>query len=57
MQQVQKKVLLHYQIKEVVMRYRKKMRKKKDRKVFSRTAKKFHKKNVQGRPMRGGIRL
>lgn len=30
---------------------------KKSRKLFSKTASKTHKKNVQGNPMRGGIRL
>lgn len=39
------------------MAYRKKMKKKYSKKLFSRTAKKVHKKNSYGRPMRGGIRL
>lgn len=39
------------------MRRRQKLNKGKDRKVFSRTASKTHRKNGQGAPMRGGIRL
>lgn len=36
---------------------RRAMSKKGSRKYFSATASKTHKKNVQGNPMRGGIRL
>ena len=44
--------------KEVMkMKYRKKMRRGKDRRVFSKTAKRVNKRNVRARPMRGGIRL
>lgn len=40
------------------MAYRKKIRNKgKDRRRFSRTADKSHKKNYRAAPMRGGIRL
>jgi len=39
------------------MRKRSKMPKKQSRKVFSKTAKRVHPKNVPARPMRGGIRL
>ena len=39
------------------MRKRRKMSPKGSRKLFTRTAKKTHHKNVTGRPMRGGIRL
>ena len=39
------------------MKYRKKMSKGRSRKMFSKTAKRVHKKNGRGRPMRGGIRL
>ena len=34
-----------------------KLKNKKSKRLFSRTARKTNKKNVQGRPMRGGIRL
>lgn len=30
---------------------------KKSKRVFSKTAKKIHSKNISSRPMRGGIRL
>lgn len=36
---------------------RKKMSKGRSKRLFSKTAKGTHKKNVAGRPMRGGIRL
>jgi len=39
------------------MKFRKKMRKRKDKKVFSKTASKVNKKNYSATPMRGGIRL
>jgi hypothetical protein len=39
------------------MKYRKKMSKGRSRKVFSKTARRVHRKNGQGRSMRGGIRL
>lgn len=39
------------------MAYRKKIPAKKSKKLFTRTAKKVHKKNGMGRIMRGGIRL
>lgn len=39
------------------MAYRKKMGRRKSRKLFTRTARKVHKKNITGNPMRGGIRL
>lgn len=38
-------------------RYRKRMTRKKSRKIFRRGASKTHRRNVSGRPMRGGIRL
>lgn len=38
-------------------RYRKKVSKKKSKKVFSKTAARTNKKNLNDRPMRGGIRL
>ncbi len=37
--------------------YRQKMKRSKSKKYFSKTASKTHKKNVAGKPMRGGIRL
>lgn len=40
-----------------MIKMRKKMVKKKDRKVFTRTADMTHKKNMQAAPMRGGYRL
>lgn len=43
--------------KEIEMAYRRKMNKRKSRKLFSRTGSRTHKKNLGGRPMRGGIRL
>jgi len=43
--------------KEIDMRKRYKMGKKKSRKTFSKTAAHSHKRNASGRPMRGGIRL
>lgn len=36
---------------------RKRMNKKYSKKLFTKTAKRVHKKNGRGRPMRGGIRL
>ena len=36
---------------------RRKVNRKKSKRMFTRTAKKVNKKNGQGRPMRGGIRL
>lgn len=39
------------------MKYRKKMTKKRSRKLFTKTAKRVHRKNAMARPMRGGIRL
>lgn len=36
---------------------RRKMSRSGSRKLFSRTARKVHKRNVVGAPMRGGIRL
>lgn len=39
------------------MKFRKRMGRGKSRRLFSRTARKVHKKNVVARPMRGGIRL
>lgn len=39
------------------MAFRKKMGRRKSRKLFSRTARRTHKRNVQATPMRGGIRL
>lgn len=38
------------------MAYRKRVSKRRSRKLFSKTARRVHKKNF-GRPMRGGIRL
>ncbi len=42
---------------EVSMAYRRKMSRKKSRRSFRKGATKVHRKNLQGRPMRGGIRL
>lgn len=39
------------------MKYRSKMPRKRSRRLFSRTASRVHKKNINTRPMRGGIRL
>lgn len=39
------------------MAYRKKMARGRSKKLFSRTAKRVHKKNIGTRVMRGGIRL
>lgn len=39
------------------MRKRHKLGKRHSRKLFSRTAKRVHKRNVRGHSMRGGIRL
>jgi len=39
------------------MKKRFKMNKRKSKKLFSRTARKVHKRNSAGHPMRGGIRL
>jgi hypothetical protein len=41
----------------VMSNYRKPVRKKTSRKLFTKGALKINKKNVQARPMRGGIRL
>lgn len=37
--------------------YRKRLKKRSSRKLFSRTAKRTRKKNYRAKPMRGGIRL
>lgn len=37
--------------------YRKRVNRRRDRKIFSRTARKVHGKNLRAMPMRGGIRL
>lgn len=39
------------------MKRRFKMSKKRSKKLFTRTAKRVHGRNVRGTPMRGGIRL
>ncbi|QXP07882.1 MAG: hypothetical protein [Arizlama microvirus] len=39
------------------MKKRSKMPRKQSRKLFTKTAKKVHPKNMPARPMRGGIRL
>lgn len=39
------------------MSKRRKMSKRKSKKLFSKTARKVHMKNVGAQPMRGGIRL
>lgn len=39
------------------MRSRKKLTRRSSRKLFTRTASRTHKKNLNTRPMRGGIRL
>ena len=39
------------------MAYRKPVSSKGSQKLFTKTAMKIHKKNVDARPMRGGIRL
>lgn len=39
------------------MKYRQRASKRKDKRYFSRTADRTHKKNLQSNPMRGGIRL
>ena len=39
------------------MKYRRKLKKSYSKKKFTRTAKRVHRKNGRGRPMRGGIRL
>jgi len=39
------------------MAFRKKMKRSKSRRQFSKFADKTHRKNVDPRPMRGGIRL
>lgn len=36
---------------------RRKISRKGSRKLFTKTARKVHRKNILGRPMRGGIRL
>lgn len=38
-------------------KYRKRLSRGKSRKMFTKTAKRVHRKNGFGRPMRGGIRL
>lgn len=42
---------------EVFMRRRSKMGRRYSRKLFSRTAKRTHKKNLHRHPMRGGFRI
>lgn len=37
--------------------HRRRMIPRKDKRKFTQTAKRVHKRNVSGRPMRGGIRL
>jgi len=37
--------------------FRKRMKRHKSKRLFSRTASRTHKKNLRGKPMRGGIRL
>lgn len=39
------------------MKFRKRANPRRDRKMFSKTARKFHKRNMRATPMRGGIRL
>lgn len=39
------------------MAFRKRANKRSDKRRFSRTAAKVHKRNISTRPMRGGIRL
>ena len=39
------------------MAYRKKMKKRTSKRVFSKTADRTHAMNLRGAPMRGGIRL
>lgn len=39
------------------MAFRKKMSKRRSRRVFRHTASRTHRRNVDARPMRGGIRL
>lgn len=39
------------------MRKRKRLHRRLSKKLFSRTARKFHKRNLNTSPMRGGIRL
>ena len=39
------------------MRKRKRLSPRRSKKMFTKTAKRVHKKNGFGRPMRGGIRL
>lgn len=39
------------------MKYRKKLRMKRSKRMFSKTGAKTHWKNVSPRPMRGGIRM
>jgi len=39
------------------MAYRKKMGRRKSRRLFTKTARRTHKKNLTTGPMRGGIRL
>lgn len=38
-------------------RMRKRIPRRKSKRLFTKTARKVHKKNAYGRPMRGGIRL
>lgn len=42
---------------EDVMAFRRKMNRRSSKKLFSRTADRTNRKNVDPRPMRGGIRL
>lgn len=39
------------------MAFRKKMKRRNSKSLFTKTASKTHRKNLQDRPMRGGIRL
>lgn len=39
------------------MAFRKRANSRRDKKRFSRTAQRTHKRNIPSRPMRGGIRL
>ena len=39
------------------MRRRRKMKRRASKRLFTKTAKRVHKRNATGRPMRGGIRL
>lgn len=39
------------------MKYRQKLKKRRSKRLFSKTARKINKKNLRDRPMRGGFRL